>query len=335
MNELNGTDNHHNENEEQQAFVLRISLKGFGVMDALEANQIAIGWSRARGLRNENLSWEEFRQIVSDEYYGGEANMRKAGASAGHMWRFIREMKEGDLVVVPDAPNFHVAEVAGPATYGEANIENDSAHRRSVKWLNDGKPIPRNLARAALIARMNIRNTSAYATDLLPEIKDVLQISEEGVTPTFWGDLQNSLTKETLKNIRSGRMDNHRFERLILQVFTNLGAKNARIVARNQDQGADIVMTFNVARVINQTVAVQVKYHRKPEPPAGEDVVGQIIQGMESESASLGIIVTAGTVSEKARSRAENFFNESGIKIELVDGELLAKLIVEYGIKSN
>ena len=47
------------------------------------------------------------------------------------------------------------------------------------------------------------------------------------------------------------------------------------------------------------------------------------------------MIVTAGTVSEEARAAADKFFNESGIKNELIDGELLAKLIVEYGIKSR
>ena len=335
MNELNDIDNHNIENDEQQAFVLRISLSGFGVEDALGADQIVIGWSRARGLVNENLSWEEFRQIISDEYYRNEANMRRAGSAAGNMWRFIREMNQGDLVVVPHASDFYVAEVTGPPTYDELKIDNDTTYRRNVNWLNDKRSIPRTSARAALIARMNTHNVSAYASDLLPEIKEVLKIANDGSEPTFWGDLQNRLTEETLREIRSGRMNNHRFERLVRDVLINLGANDARIVARNQDKGADIVLTFKVARVISQTVAVQVKYHRQPEPPAGENVVDQLIEGINEESATLGMIVTAGTVSEEAREYANEFFKESGIKIELVDGELLAKLIVEYGIKSN
>ena len=334
MNELNSTDNHHIENEEQQAFIHRISLNGFGVMDALEANQIAIGWSRARGLLNKNLSRKEFRQILSDEYYKEEENMRRAGNAAGNMRRFIREMNQGDLVVVPYGANFYVAEVNGPAKYDESELDNDAAYRRDVNWLNDKPGIPRTFAKAALIARMNTHNTSAYASDLLPQIKEVLKIARDGTEPTFWGDLQQKLIKDTLQEMRTGRMDDYRFEYLVSNVLMKLGANDARVVARNKDEGADIIATFNVARVISQTVAIQAK-HWKPEPPVRKDVVDQLINGINAESADLGMIVTSGTVSEEAQTRAENYFQETGIKIELVDGELLAKLIVEYGIKSD
>ena len=335
MNELNDTDGRHFENEELRAFILRISLGKFGVEEALDANQIAIGWSRARGLLDESLSRKEFRQIVSDEYYRGEENMRRAGSAAGNMWRFIREMNQEDLVVVPYGANFYVAEVNGSPIYDESELDNDTAYRRNVKWLNDKCSIPRSFAKAALIARMNTQNTSAFASDLLPQIKEVLKIAKDGLEPTFWGDLQTRLIKQTLIEIRSGRMDDHRFERLVLDVLLNLGANDARIVARNKDKGADIIATFNLANVISQTVAVQVKYHRQPEPPTKPEVVDQLINGINEEAATLGMIVTAGTVSEEARACAEKFFNKSGIKIELVDGELLAKLIVEYGIQSN
>lgn len=53
------------------------------------------------------------------------------------MWRFIREMNVGDLVVVPHGSEFYVAEVSGPAMYDESKVEEDTAYRRNVKWLND------------------------------------------------------------------------------------------------------------------------------------------------------------------------------------------------------
>ena len=45
------------------------------------------------------------------------------------------------------------------------------------------------------------------------------------------------------------------------------------------------------------------------------------------------MVITSGTISEEASTAAEQFFRENGIRIELVDGEQLAKLIVEHGIK--
>src|SRR5260370_26427002 len=98
------------------AFVLRIAPNGIDkVPEALAADQIIIGWSLAVGLLDEALSWEQFRQILQDTYYSNETTLRKAGAPAGHMSRFIREMKFDDLVVVPHGTNFHASEVFGLA----------------------------------------------------------------------------------------------------------------------------------------------------------------------------------------------------------------------------
>ena len=89
-----------------------------------------------------------------------------------------------------------------------------------------------------------------------------------------------------------------------------------------------------MAGAFRQILAVQAK-HWQPEPPVGKEVVEQLIRGIEAESANLGMIVTSGTVSEEAASLTEQYFEEKGIKIELVDGEQFAKLIVEHGIKAS
>lgn len=322
---------------EQQAFVLRVSPGGIDrVSDALASDQVIIGWAKARGLLDEKLLWKEFRKIISNTYYADEENLQRAGAASGHMSRFIREMNIGDLVVVPYGSKFYIAEVAGSATHDESKVKEDTAYRRKVTWLNDKKPIPRSLAKSALISRMKTQGTCARATDLLPHIKECLQLSKAGAKPTFQGELQGRLIEETCHEIQSGRMDDHKFEKLICNVLKGLGADEARVVPRNQDKGADIVATFQVAGAFRLVVAVQAKYWKpKPKPPVGKDVVEQLIRGIEAESANLGMIVTSGSVSEGAVARAEQYFEEKGIKIELVDGEQFAKLIVEHGIKTS
>lgn len=320
---------------EQQAFILRISPSGRDrVTEALDNNQIIIGWAQAQGLLNEQLFWKEFRRIISDTYYPREETLRKAGSAAGHMWRFIREMTKGDLVVVPYGSKFYVARVLGPATYDQARIGDDTAYRRNVDWLNEKQAIPRSIARSALISRMKIQGTTAYASDVLAEIEECIATAESKSKPSFNNDLQLRLIRETLSEIRNGRMDSFGFENLIRNVFVSLGADEARIIPRNQDKGADIVATFRVAGAFRQVVAVQAK-HWQPDSPVGRDVVEQLIRGIVAESANLGMIVTSGTISEDAIVAAEQFSEESGISIELVDGEQFAKLIIEYGIKAN
>ncbi len=319
----------------QQAFVLRIAPSDIDrVPEALKENQIIIGWANADGLLEPNLTWEQFREIIRETYYTSESNLRKAGAAAGHMWRFIREMNKGDLVVVPYGAEFYVAEVGGSATYDPQKTDDDTSYRRSVKWLNDKKPIRRDIAKSALISRMKTQGTCAYATDLLTEIKECLQIASSGQTPTFQTDLQSRLIRETLTELRSGRMDSFGFERLIQTVLTGLGADDARIVPRSQDKGADILATFRVAAAFRQIVAIQAK-HWQPEPPVGKEVVEQLIKGIEAESANLGMIITSGAISVEAAMTAEQYYEDKGIKIELIDGEQFAKLIVENGIRTS
>ena len=320
---------------ERQAFVLRIAHgESDLVPEALDRNQLIIGWAEAAGLLDEGLSWEEFRAIISDTYYSREETLRKAGAAGGHMWRFIREMTEGDLVVVPHGSEFHVARVSGPATYDHYKVDEDTAYRRNVEWLNNKQAIPRAVARSALISRMRIQGTSAYASDLLAEIEECIDITSSESKPSFRSDLQSRLIRETLDEIRCGRIDDRGFEKLIRDVLVSLGADEARIVPRKNDKGADVVATFRVAGAFRQTVVVQAK-HWQPDPPVAKDVVEQLVRGIEAESADLGMVVTSGTVSEDAIVAAERLFEEHGVRIELVDGEQLAKLIVEHGIKAS
>ena len=102
----------------KNGFVLRIAPSMEDrVFEALKSDHLIIGWAEAEGLLNPDLEWEAFREIIRDAYYADAESLRKAGNAGGHMWRFIRDMKVGDLVVVPHGSEFYVGEVAGPAFY--------------------------------------------------------------------------------------------------------------------------------------------------------------------------------------------------------------------------
>ncbi|MFD1381426.1 hypothetical protein [Fodinicurvata halophila] len=151
--------------------------------DALEENQLMLGWSKAAGLIDQSLEWTEFREIVRRIYDPDAQNMRWAGNAAGHLWRFIREMGEGDLVVVPYGSEFYVAKVTGDAEHRKDKVEEDMAFRRPVEWLNDKKPIPRKHAKAALLSRMKAQGSCTGATDLVEQVEECLRIAKEGVSP--------------------------------------------------------------------------------------------------------------------------------------------------------
>ena len=320
--------------EKQQAFVLRIAPGGVDhVEEALEKDHLIIGWAYAKGLLDDALVWDEFREIVRKKYYAKDDNLRKVGNAAGHLWRFIREMEKDDLVVVPYGSEFYVGRVTGHAFYDASKVDDDSAYRRPVEWLNGKKPIPRKYAKSALVSRMRIRGTCADASDLVEQIKECVDIAKSGDTPSFENDLGGKLVEKTLNELRSGRMEERGFEKLIETVLGGLGAAKTRIVPRIEDVGIDIYATFLVAGIFQQEVGVQAK-HFQPDPPVSAKVVDELIRGIEGGGVqvTLGMVITSGTFSDGAIARAEEYGDEKGVPIELVDGEQFAKLIVEYGL---
>ena len=315
----------------KQAFILRISPDGLDLVpEAIKRNEIIIGWG-VYGLLESNLKRSKFRSIISDHFYPQAQSLRQAGAASGHMWRFINEMNNGDLVVVPYNSKFFVAEVTGDALFSIEHPKAGSTYRRPVRWLNGEKPIPRNIAKSPLVSRMKTQGTSAGASDLLAEIEDCIETAEAGRKPTFQEDLEIRLVRETLDELRKGRIDSFGFEHLISSVLLNAGAIEAKVVARSKDKGADVLATFLVAGTFQQVVAVQAK-HWQAEPPVDQDVIDQLIAGIDFEQANLGMIITSGTISDAASEAADAYFDEKGIKIELVDGEQFAKMIVEHGV---
>lgn len=318
----------------QKAFILRIAPSNIDrVPEALRTNNIIIGWSCAPGLLDPSLGWEEFREIVRHNCYPDEENLRRVGNAAGHLWRFIREMEDGSLVAVPYGPEFYLARVTGPAVYHDEKVAEDTAYRREVTWLNGGRPISRLIARSALISRMKVQGTCAAASDLIPQILECVDSASQGLAPAFQTDLQSRLIRETLDEIRGGRMDSFEFERLVQTVLEHHGAQDARIVPRSQDVGVDIYATFLVAGAFPLAVAVQVK-HWQPDPPVDSSVVQQLIDGIEQggEKVSLGMIITSGSIGHDAQDKATEYGETSGIPIHLIDGEEFARLIVEFGV---
>lgn len=316
--------------DKQGAFILRIAPGGEDMVGAaLARDEILIGWPHAKGLTANATEWAPFRQTVSDAYYPNEPNQRKAGGAAGQLWRFIRQMQVGDLVVVPHPGVFYVAQVTSEAQKGSS--EHDF-YRREVKWLNNKQPIPRKFARAALQSRMKVYNSCADASDLVDAIAECLQLAGEDKQPEFHSDLHSRLVGQTIDEIRGGRMDSYGFEALIRSLMLSMGARQCSIVARSKDFGADLVATFLLAGVFELRIAIQAKHYYDARRPMGAGVVGEVIRGIERENANLGMIITAGSISESASAAAQAYFDEKGIKIELVDGEQFAALIVERGV---
>jgi HJR/Mrr/RecB family endonuclease len=170
---------------------------------------------------------------------------------------------------------------------------------------------------------MKTLGTSAYALDLVDEIRSVLANAEAGKETDFVQQLAEKMKEAALHQIRYGLMNERKFEKLVATVLQKHGA-TTKITPRNQDKGDDIVATF---KDIGVTVVAQVKYHTDPNYETAAEAIRQVQTGMEKWQAALGWVVTCGRFSAAAREAAE----QAG-RIRLVEGDDFAKMVVECGL---
>lgn len=319
------------------AFVLRMSHVDQGLTDeAIASGQIFIGWADASAV-SANQSWEEFRQVVYDKYHASDPSMRAAGAAAGNLWKFIVDMKVGDLVVIPRPKTFLVGQITGAAFYAPERAAEDTAWRRPVNWLAGGKPIPRTYGSVALVSRMKSYHTCTSASDLVTDIKRSVQRISDAVPPSLREELQTVLTTTALQQLRRGRMDPNGFERLVARALIAWGAHSAQIIPRRLDIGADIRAEYFPAGGSEPiTGLVQVK-HYDGETPIEPEVIEKLVDAADSadEIVAFCSVITTGVFSEEAKARAEELSRNRSVTIMLIDGEEFSRKLTDSGLDAT
>lgn len=316
--------------EGRNAFILRLAPLGQDmIQEALEKDEIFVGWKEVKGLLEEGLSLSDFRERVKAAY--GIENNRSAAAFARFLWEFLKEMKPGDYVVVPSRGQFYVAEVVGDPCYDESHPV--AAHRRPVRWLNDKKPIPRELASAALQGRMKARGTLMDTSDLVADIEKVLEDAKRGETPNLARELRARMVEAVRQELTRGRMNPDRFETLVERMAQAMGAVEAKWVPRRSDQGSDVVADFELMGGLLVTVGIQAKFYQ-PGKPMGRHAVDQLAQALRAGVAEMGLVITTGDVSEEAYQAAEEYLSRENLQISILSGKELAELIVDKGLWS-
>ena len=228
-------------------------------------------------------------------------------------------------MAVPHGPHFYVAEVTGPCTYDPSLIGDDTAYRRSCRWLNDKKPIPRIAASSALQWRLKARQTCIEITDIVDDLRLTISDAAKGIQRDFLTDLREA----ALQSLRSpsSRMNDWDFERLVANIFRRLGASQVEVTPRSLDMGDDVVARFERLGV---TIVAQAKYHPDPAWKTGEGSLEQLLAGMDARDADIGWLVTCGEFGFDVAER-EAKLSAQGKRVQFIDGAQLAAILVDVG----
>lgn len=138
----------------------------------LKEHQIAVGWIKMGDLGSLKPDREAFKQKVAEVYTDA-----KPGAIpnyAGQLYRFVHEMKPGDIVVYPSKMDrqVHIGKVEGPYRY-DPKREAGYPNQRAVKWF---KTVPRtHFTQGALYeigSAMSLFQVKTYAEEFLAVLEE-------------------------------------------------------------------------------------------------------------------------------------------------------------------
>jgi cold shock CspA family protein len=127
--------------EGARAWIVRAGRRGENEDLARDANIVLIGWSKL-GRIGPDTSRERLKELVRAT---GEDRDASVNAQAGSIYRFIHEMQEGDLVVLPlqrQQGRASVGVIEGPFIYQPGGVfkDRDAHYQRKVTWLSWGLP---------------------------------------------------------------------------------------------------------------------------------------------------------------------------------------------------
>jgi 5-methylcytosine-specific restriction protein B len=145
----------------KRAWMVRgTSVDGFNLVpEWLREGFVSLSASQLSSL-DPSADYDELKQAVETAYQHKSYAYR--GQRLEELDRFMRRMREGDLVLTPMLGGVYLGEVAGPARFMDSAAQHSNL-RRKVRWFNPSEPIEGNRLRAPVPALLQ---SQAYVVDL-------------------------------------------------------------------------------------------------------------------------------------------------------------------------
>jgi restriction system protein len=281
---------------------------------------VALGWHEAGDLSPLKADREAFKERVIQCYPG-----IKPGAIpnyAGQLFRFIHEMKAGDVVLYPSKfdRRIHFGKVAGAYSYnGEPGTT--YPHRRAVTWL---KAVPRTqFTQGALYeigSAMSFFQVKNYADEFLAALEGTQTAPPPLEDPTVKQvaeDIEETTRDFVLKRL-SQELKGLPLEDFVKHLLECMGYQ-ARL-ARKNEPSVDVIAHKDLLGIEPPIIKVQVK---SSESTVTDKDVSALFGKLST--GEYGLFVTLGTYSPPSRA-----FEQSKANLRLIDGEELVDLVFQH-----
>ncbi len=308
---------------EKEASMWGIHAGQVGQADSffLKKNYVAIGWTEMGDLDQLKADREAFKKKVVECYPG-----IKPGAIpnyAGQLFRFVYEMKKGDLVIYPSKQDreVHIGRVEEDYKY-DPKLNPEYPHLRAVKWL---KSVSRtNFSQGALyevgsaLSFFQVRNyADEYRAAIESGIKPAVVGKDETVAMVSQ-EVEETARDFILKRL-SQELKGHPLAQFVAHLLGKMGYRT-RVSPEGPDGGIDIVAHKDELGFEPPIIKVQVKSSAGTVgDPEVASLYGKVGDGEN------GLFVTLGPFSNQARN-----FAKSKSNLRLIDGNELIDLILQH-----
>jgi restriction system protein len=288
----------------------------------LKQHRIALGWTELGDLSPLAATREAFKTAVAAALPNVKPGV--IPNNAGQLYRFVHEMKIGDVVIYPSKVDHevHLGRVDGAYAY-EPATEPGYPHVRAVTWL---KSVPRTTFSQGALYEIGSALSLFQVKNYADEFRAVLEgqaipappVGEDESVAAVAVDIEETTRDFILKKLAQ-ELKGHPFADFVAHLLTTMGYRT-RISPPGPDGGIDIVAHKDEMGFEPPIVKVQVKSTvgstKNPEVSA---LYGNVTTG------EFGLLVTLGTFTAQAVN-----FARSKSNLRLVNGEELVRLILEH-----
>ncbi len=287
----------------------------------LKQDCVALGGAEMGDLGKLKPDREAFKAKVMKVY--PDMKVAAIPGQAGQLYRFVHEMKKGDIVVYPSKRDrqVHIGKVEGSYKYDPSNNE-DYPNLRPVKWL---RSVPRTHFSQGALYEIG----SALAFFQVKTYGEEFRKALEGKTtssPVTQDDTVAAVAKDTEETTRDfilkrlgQELKGDGLADFVAHLLEAMGYRT-RVSPKGIDGGVDIVAHKDELGFEPPIVKVQVK---STEGSIGDPVVSALYGKVSG--GEFGLVVTLGTFTNQAVS-----FARSKSNLRLIDGDELVTLVLQH-----
>lgn len=287
----------------------------------LKKHRIAVGWHQMGDLSKIKADREAFKAQVAAVY--PEKKPMAIPNNAGQLFRFVHEMKKGDLVVYPSKRDrqVHLGRVEGDYQH-DPKTEPDYPNVRAVKWL---KAVPRTLFSQGALYEIGSAMSLFLVKNYADEFRAALEgkaapapVTQDETVAQVAEDIEQTTRDFVIKRLAQ-EMKGHPFAYFVAHLLGTMGYRT-RVSPEGPDGGVDIVAHKDELGFEPPIIKVQVK---SSEGSVGDPQVSALYGKVGP--GEYGLLVTLGTFTNQAKS-----FAKSKTNLRLIDGDQLVGLVFAH-----